>query len=75
MLIRAEELEQRPEKLIYQKTEMKANCYVSGWQSWDGIVQPGGNMTEKEARGNHLAKGRDTVKSVRGFCEDRITGQ
>lgn len=52
--------EQGAKKLIYQKTEIKANCCVQVWQSWDEIMQPGMNMTEKEARANHLAKGRDS---------------
>ena len=44
--------------MIFQKTEIKANCSVERWQSWDGIMHPGRNTTEKEARANHLAKGQ-----------------
>lgn len=32
------------------------------------------NKNEKLARANHSAKGRDTVKCLRGFYEDRFEG-
>lgn len=44
------------------------------YDRWEHM-HPGGNMTEKVTRANHLAKSRDTVKSVRGFCEDRFKGR
>ena len=40
---------------------------------WDHM-QLGGNMIEKVATANHLAKSRDPVKSVRNCCEDRFKG-
>ena len=40
---------------------------------WDHM-QLGGNMIEKVAKANHLAKSRDPVKSVRNCCEDRFKG-